>query len=310
MERDKYGIPIIRCDTAGKFLAELDETHERWRGGRWLYRGQNNAAWELHPRAMRSHVIQKFVVMYPDVNSLPKSVQRNWKDIEENKLPRMRRWLLQGAAERELVRSFEELADQAGLAIPADRVAIVGGDDKPSTFEDRFFGGNVNPSRVAYALAQHHGIPTRLMDWTFRPLYAAFFAAHLESVLEPTPDFLIVWAVRAESLRGTDLRIASHARGDIGFLQSQDGVFIYDHAASEKFMESGRWQPLESELCKAIGDKGVYKLILPFSEHENLLELLRLKRVSKPFLMPSFDNVAEEIVSERLDWTRLRDGLP
>ena len=47
------------------------------------------------------------------------------------------------------------------------------------------------------AIAQHHGVPTRLLDFTFNPLVAAYFAA-----AQPTPSaYLAVWAVDVEFIR-------------------------------------------------------------------------------------------------------------
>ena len=53
MKTDEFGIPVIERDTAKDFLDELDETNERWGDDSWLFRGQNDLSWKLHPSAMR-----------------------------------------------------------------------------------------------------------------------------------------------------------------------------------------------------------------------------------------------------------------
>ena len=161
---------------------------------------------------------------------------------------------------------------------------------------------------IAYALAQHHGIPTRLLDWTYRQHVAAYFAA---SLLQPTkctdkcknePEHIAVWAVERSQLRNVGLKPVTHRRGDIGFLQSQDGVFILDTKADLYYQIYGEWVPLDYRLheIKVNRPTSVYKFIFPYKRREDLLELLEHRHISKPFLMPTYDNVAQEMLDEEI----------
>lgn len=319
MKRDEYGIPICECHSAEQFIANLNEIHSRWRDGTWIYRGQNDASLPLLPKAMRKDsLVSKLVEKNLD-NFNRRAIVTNNKaktlceKMDDDEFCGKVRHALHVSIEKKVVAAFTELADQSRIHVPTDGLGIVGGSRWPLNRLMRYYVNKAclgriehHPKSVIYALAQHHGIPTRLLDWTFRSMVAAFFAAYEDdnwchSTDYTTPKAMGVWAVKWNMLAKSGLMRITRQRTLIGNLQAQEGVFLYNPLADRDRPTDDSWLNFECLLRELIPYRAVYKITLPYSQRKKVLKLLARKGYRRPYLMPTFDIVAEEFTSGRLD---------
>jgi len=142
-------------------------------------------------------------------------------------------------AEQKAVQEFWTTADRVGLAIPEDSQVV--------RSQSRVASLMAGPDPIdpiwpplellsIVAMAQHYGVPTRLLDWSWKPNVAAYFAAQ-PCGNDPDPDRLAVWALQTELVKLSNLRHAGEiARVEIVTapqatnpnLAAQAGLFTLD----------------------------------------------------------------------------------
>lgn len=260
--------------------------------GQLIYRGQENAEWGLIPSVLRRSPSNPATIAWDENITADRQV----------------------STEIVLLETFAGFCDQVGVKIPNDslkfRKNVLAAQRQTEYFTNP--QSWPNPALIeVMALAQQHGVPTRLLDWTKNPYAAVYFAASgaLSNVGKwgetTETDKLAVWVLNTDQISPFHRVTIVQPPGAISpHLAAQAGLFtVHPHGGGlgEPFNVIG----LEHQFS-ILPDTPLMKLTIPVQQSARLNWLCAKIGITGASIFPGADGAGRAVMDTVNSWAAAR----